>query len=100
MSGLSEIWPFVPGQQWAIFYVTGLAVLGLMALNLYLAFRRGMPIERAVGAFFSEISATTKLEKRTRAVLIVWLVVGFLILVLDTQVNGMQIVDPNWATKR
>jgi len=100
MGWLTDIWPFVPGQQREIFYVTGLAILGLMALNVYSAFRQRLPVQKVLAAFFSEISTTSKIERYTRIVLLCWLVLGFLVLVLDTQVNGMQLVDPNWAKNR
>jgi hypothetical protein len=100
MGWLTDIWPFVPGQQRAIFYVTGLAILGLMALNLYSTFRQRLPIQKVIAAFFSEIGTANKVERCIRVVLIGWLVIGFLVLVLDAQINGMQLVDPNWARNR
>jgi hypothetical protein len=93
---LAEIWPFAPGQQRSIFYVTGLAIFGLIALNLYSALRQQLPLQKVIGAFFSEIGTTNRVEKCIRVLLIGWLLVGFLVLVLDAQINGMQLVDPNW----
>jgi hypothetical protein len=100
MSWLTEIWPFVPGQQRAIFNVTGLAIVGLLALNVYSAFRQGLPIQKVLAAVFSETGNFTKVEKCIRVVLLAWLLIGFLIVGLDIQINGMQIVDPNWAKDR
>lgn len=100
MGWLTEIWPFAPGQQRAIFNVVGLAIFGLIALNVYSAHRQRVPIQRVLAAFFAEIGTANRAEKWIRVLLIGWLLIGFLVLGLDVQVNGMQLVDPNWAKNR
>ena len=100
MAALSEIWPFVPGQQHLIFDVTGIAVIGLIALNIFSALRQRLPIHKVISGLFVEIPNASTIEKRLRLVLIGFLLLGFLVLVLDVQVNGMQLIDPNWARNR
>ena len=100
MAWLAELWPFVPGQQHLIFNVTGLGVIGLLVLNLFSALRQRMPTQKLLAAVFTEVSTQSRGERYIRYVFITWLVVGFLVLVLDIQINGNQIVDPTWASKR
>ena len=99
MEWLTDIWPFVLGQQHAIFRVAGLAIIGLIGLNVYSALRQRLPIRDVIAALFSEVGAASKAEKWVRLALIGWLLVGFLVLLLDIQVNGLQIIDQNWAKK-
>ena len=100
MAWLSDVWPFVPGQQHLIFQVTGLSIVGLIALNIFSALRQRMPIHKVMSGLFVQISTASAIEKRLRLALIVFLLLGFLVLVLDIQVNGMHMIDPNWAKNR
>ncbi|HEY7656377.1 MAG TPA: hypothetical protein VH881_05875 [Burkholderiales bacterium] len=100
MAWLADMWPFTPGQQHAIFYVTGLSIIGLIALNIYSALRQGMPILKVMSGLFMEIPNASASEKRIRLVLLGFLLLGFLVLIVDIQVNGMQMVDTNWAKGR
>lgn len=100
MAWLSDVWPFVPGQQHLIFHVTGLSIVGLIALNIFSALRQRMPIQKLISGLFVEIPTANAIEKRIRLALIGFLLLGFLTLVLDVQVNGMQMIDPNWARNR
>jgi hypothetical protein len=100
MAWLSDVWPFVPGQQHLIFNVTGLSIVGLIALNIFSALRQRMPIQRLLSGLFVQIPTANAIEKGIRLALIGFLLLGFLTLVLDVQVNGMQMIDPNWARNR
>ncbi len=100
MAWLAEIWPFAPGQQHMIFNVAGSAVIGLIALNVYSAVRQRLPLQKVLSGFFVEIGTSSGVEKRIRFVLMAWLLLGFLVLVLDVQVNGNQIVDTSWTKNR
>ena len=100
MAWLTDMWPFVPGQQHMIFNVTGLAIVGLIALNIWSAVHQSMPIHKVISGLFVQIPASSAIEKRVRLALIAFLLLGFLVFVIDIQVNGMQMVDPNWAGNR
>ena len=100
MAWLTEIWPFVPGQQHMIFNITGLGIVGLIVLNIVSALRQRMPIHKVMSAMLVQIPTSSAMEKRLRVALIGFLLLGFLVLVIDIQVNGMQMVDPNWAGNR
>ena len=100
MAWLTDVWPFAPGQQHMIFYVTGLSVVGAIALNFFSARRQGMPILKVLSGLFVEIPNASVTEKRIRLVLLAFLLLGFLVLMVDIQINGMQMIDPNWAKDR
>jgi len=93
METLFEIWPFAVGQQKLIFNFVGAAVIGLILLNILSAIRQGLPIQKVLSGFFVEIGTQNKIEKNIRMALIIFLVAGFIVLVIDTQVNGMQLVS-------
>ena len=94
------MWPFVPGQQHLIFDVTGIAIVGLIALNIVSALRQRMPIKKVVSGLFVLTPNATVVEKRVRLALMGTFFLGFIVLLVDIQVNGMQIVDPNWSKSR
>ena len=93
MAWLAELWPFVPGQQHLIFKAVGLGVMGLLALNLFSAWRQRMPVQKLVAALFTEVSTQSRGERYIRYALLGWVLLGFLALVLDVQINGMQLMD-------
>lgn len=94
------MWPFYHGQQHLIFSLTGIGIIGLIALNVFSALRQRMPMQRVLSGLFTQIPTNNRIEKALRLMLFVWLVLGFVMLVVDTQINGMQLVDPEWASKR
>jgi hypothetical protein len=100
MAWLAEMWPFVPGQQHLIFKAAGLGVMGLLALNLFSAWRQRMPVQKLVAALFTEVSTQSRVERYLRNALLGWVLLDFLALVLDVQINGMQLMDAQWANKR
>jgi len=93
METLSEIWPFVVGQQKFIFNFSGAAVIGLIVLNILSSIRQGLPIQKVLSSLFVEIGTQKRIEKNIRIALIILLVAGFIALVIDIQVNGMQLVN-------
>ena len=93
MEALSEIWPFAVGHQKFIFNFSGAAVFGLILLNIFSALRQHLPIQKVLSGLFVEIGTQNKIEKNLRILLIVLLVTGFIALIIDTQVNGMQLVN-------
>lgn len=93
METLSEIWPFAVGQQNLIFNFAGAAIVGLILLNVFTAIRQGLPIIKVLSGLFVIIETQKRIEKNIRIVLIILSVVGFISLVIDTQVNGVQLVN-------
>ena len=93
METLSEIWPFAVGHQKLIFNFLGAAVIGLILLNIFSALRQHLPIQKLLSGLFVEIGAQNGIEKNLRILLILLLVTGFIALIIDTQVNGMQLVN-------
>ena len=100
MEWLSQIWPFVPGQQHLIFRIAGLSIIGLIALNLISALRQGLPVGSVLSGLFVQVPTSNAIERRIRFVLIAFSLVCFLVVVLDIQINGMQLIDPSWARGR
>lgn len=72
-------------------------MIGLVAVNVFSALRQGMPIQKLLSGLFAQVPTNNKAEKVVRALLIVWVVLGFMTLVIDVQINGMQLVDMEWA---
>jgi hypothetical protein len=100
MAWLTDVWPFAPGQQHMIFYVTGLSIVGAIALNIFSAWRQGMPMLKALSGLFVEIPNASVTEKRIRLILLAFLLLGFLVLIVDIQINGMQMIEYNWVKGR
>lgn len=100
MNWIASMWPFDHGQQHLILSLTGVSIIGLIVLNVFSALRQRMPMQRILSGLFTQVPTNNRIEKALRLMLFVWLVLGFVILVLDTQINGMQLVDPEWASKR
>ena len=100
MTWITQMWPFNFGQQHVIFSITGISIIGLIALNAFSALRQRMPIQKLLSALFMQVPTNSRVEKIVRVLLIAWLVLGFAILVLDIQINGMQLVDSKWASQR
>lgn len=100
MTWIIQNWPFIYGQQQAIFSFTGMSIVGLVTVNVFSALRQGMPIQKILSGLFVQVPTNNKVEKIVHALLIVWLVLGFMTLVLDVQINGMQLVDSKWAGQR
>ena len=100
MTWITQNWPFIYGQQHAILSFTGIGIIGLIAVNAFSELRQGMPIQKLLSGLFAQVPTNNKAEKIVRALLIVWLVLGFMTLVLDVQINGMQLVDSKWAGQR
>ena len=84
---------FIPGQQKSLFLIPGFAVIGLIALNIISALRQKLPIKKLAASPFSDVTKKNKVETIIGVVLYVILVLGFFVVVIDTQVNGNQIVD-------
>ena len=99
METLSEIWPFAIGHQELIFNFSGAAVIGLILLNIFSAFRQRLPIQKVLSGLFVEIGTQNKIEKILRVLLITLLLTGFITLIIDTQANGMQLVNLNEINK-
>ena len=93
MEILIKIWPFGVGQQIYILYFGCLAVFGLIVLNLFTALRQKLPVQKVLSGIFNEIETQNKTEKILRIVLLNFLWISFFVLVIDTQVNGMQIIN-------
>lgn len=93
MEILIRIWPFVVGQQIFILYFGCLAVFGLIVLNVFTAFRQKLSIQKVLSGIFNEIETQNKTEKILRLVLLNLLWVSFFVLVIDTQINGIQIIN-------
>ena len=97
MSWLTEIWPFVPGQQALILKIGGLGASALYALNVLLklsvALRQPVALETLVQAFVVDVNARVRAERYATYALIIWVLLAFFALAMDVQINGMQIVD-------
>ena len=113
MEYIIEIWPFVPSQQEDIFRISGFAIIGLTILNIASAIRQrlsfskivrglftrlnpvrqGMPFSKTARAYFAPIVLKNKIETIIEAILVATLILGFLVLLMDISINGMQIID-------
>ncbi len=92
MDTLRAIWPFVPGQQELIFQITGVAVVGLLALNIYIALSQRLSLRTIASSLFTEVGRPTKVQSVLRILFLCWIVLGFFFLIVDVVVNGNQIV--------
>ena len=92
MDALRSIWPFVPGHQEFIFQLTGAAVVGLIVLNVCIALSHEISLRSVISSCFTEVGRPSRIQRALRVVLLGWLVLGFVVLVVDVRVNGIQIV--------
>ena len=93
MEFINKIWPFVPGQQEAIFQVAGFAIFGLIALNITTAIRQQLSVSKVLSSIFSPAPNKNKTEKIISIILLILLVAVFFAAVIDIQVNGNQILN-------
>jgi len=93
MEELASIWPFNEGHQVLIFHAGGIVVYSLIALNLISSLRQKLPLKTIVSSIFSGALIKSNIEKTIELLLSILLAVCFLILVLDTQINGMQLIS-------
>ena len=70
-----------------------LLVVGLILLNSFSAIRQGLSLQKILSGLFVEIGTQNKIEKNIRIALIIFLGTGFIALVIDALVNGIQIVN-------
>ena len=93
MEIINELWPFTVGQQRLIFNATGTAIIGLILLNVISAIRQSLPLKKVLLGVFVGIDSLSKTERKIRLLLIIFSLIGFLVLVLDMQINGVQLVN-------
>lgn len=93
MEFLNEIWPFSYGHQKTLFYVPGIAILGLIALNIASAIRQKLPLQGLLSSPFSYVAKKSKTEIVISIILNACLFIGFFILLIDVLINGNQIVN-------
>jgi len=93
MEELATIWPFDKGQQLLIFHTGGIVIYSLIALNMISALRQKLPLKTILFSMFSGVSIKNNMEKKIELLLSILLAICFLILVFDTQINGMQLVS-------
>ena len=108
MEYIIEIWPFVPGQQEDIFRISGFAIIGLSILNIASAIRQRLSFSKIVSGLFTRLNpvrqgmpfskrartylAPIVLKNKIETILVVTLILGFLVLLMDISINGMQII--------
>jgi len=93
MEMIIEIWPFTVGQQRLIFNATGAAIIGLILLNVVSSIRQRLPFEKVLLGVFKGVDGLNEIEKKIRLLLFILALIGFFVLVLDTQINGVQLVN-------
>lgn len=90
MDWVVDNWPFIPGQQELILAVVGwIGICGLIVLNVFSLSPLGK-------AWLGQRPTFDAIVRYVRFALYAFIWLGFLILVVDVQVNGLQIVDMDW----
>ena len=93
MEIIAEYWPFSVGHQKLILNISGFFIIGLIILNLFSALRQDLPLRKVISVIYTETSNFNKIEKAMRVLLITLLITWFIVLFIDIQVNGMQLIN-------